>query len=285
MAGNDAIKIIETPRDGLQGLKDFVPTGEKISYINKLLEVGFDTVEVGSFVSSEVIPQMKDTAEVLQGLDKGTSTSRIMVLVTSKKRGEEAAKYGIIDDLLFPFSVSPTFLKININSDFDKSNGIIQDLLEICDKSKKKLIVYITMGFGNPYGDKWDPGIVEEWVGYLYDFGQRIIPLSDILGNVTPEIITTVYSKLIKTFPDIEFGIHLHARPGEYYEKVDAAYQCGIRRFDSVTGGFGGCPMTGDELVSNLDTHDLVEYCEKNKIPHGLDLVRLGEIKNFTGFL
>ncbi len=285
MGTDKALRIVETPRDGLQGLKNFVPTAEKISYIGKLLEIGFDTVEVGSFVSSEVIPQMKDTSEVIRGLDKGTSTSRIMMLVASKRGGEEAAKYGIIDDLLFPFSISPTFLKININSDFDKSKGTIHDLLEICDKSNKKLIVYITMGFGNPYGDKWDPGIVEEWAGYLYNLGLKIIPLSDILGNVTPEIITTVYSRLIKTFPEIEFGIHLHARPGEYYEKVDAAYQCGVRRFDSVTGGFGGCPMAGDELVSNLDTLDLVEYCEKNKIHHGLDLQRLGEIKNLVEFL
>jgi hydroxymethylglutaryl-CoA lyase len=281
------LKIIETPRDAFQGINNFIPTKEKARIINLLLQVGFDTVEVGSFVSNEIIPQMADTADVLSGLNLSDNKSRIMVLVGNRHGGIEAGKHGSgeagksvnVDDFLFPFSVSPTFLKRNLNSDFDRAKGTIHDLMEICDLYKKRLIVYLTMAFGNPYGDKWDPGIVEEWAGYLYDLRLRIIPLSDILGNVTPETITQVYSRLIKSFPEVEFGIHLHSRPGEEYDKIDAAWKTGVRRFDSVTGGFGGCPMADDELVSNLDTLALVDYCEKNGIAHGLDIKLLGKVR------
>ena len=281
------IKIVETPRDAFQGIPNFIPTQDKIRIINQLLQAGFDTVEVGSFVSKEVIPQMADTADVLSGLNLSGKKSRIMILVGNKKGGLDAVKkesriqhstFNIqhsFDDLLYPFSISPSFLKRNLNTDFDRAKGTILDLMEICDLHKKRLIVYLTMAFGNPYGDKWDPGIVEEWAGYLYDQGHRIIPLSDILGNVTPETITQVYSRLIKSFPEVEFGIHLHSRPGEEYDKIDAAWKAGVRRFDSVSGGFGGCPMADDELVSNLDTFALVDYCEKNSIEHGLDAAAL----------
>lgn len=265
------IKIIETPRDAFQGIKQFIPTESKIQFINALLKAGFDSVEVGSFVSEKAIPQMADTAEVLHGLHVSGSKSRIMVLVGNKRGGGEAGKRGGVDDILYPFSVSPSFLKRNLNSDIDRAKGTILDLMEICDLHKKRLIVYLTMAFGNPYGDRWDPGIVEEWAGYLYELGHRVIPLSDILGNVTPETITQVYSRLIRTFPGVEFGIHFHARPGEEYDKIDAAWKAGVRRFDSVTGGFGGCPMADDHLIGNLDTFALIDYCEKNGIEHGLD--------------
>jgi hydroxymethylglutaryl-CoA lyase len=285
------IKIIETPRDAFQGIPNLIPSHDKIRIINLLLQAGFDTVEVGSIVSKEIIPQMADTAEVLNGLDVSGSKSRIMVLVGNKSGGMEAvqsSKFKVqkdsriqhsafniqhsFDDLLYPFSVSASFLKRNLNTNFDRAKGTIHDLMEICDQHKKRLIVYLTMAFGNPYGDKWDPGIVEEWAGYLYELGHRVIPLSDILGNVTPETITQVYSRLIKSFPEVEFGIHLHSKPGEEYDKIDAAWKAGVRRFDSVTGGFGGCPMADDEIVSNLDTFALVDYCQKNGIEHGLDV-------------
>jgi hydroxymethylglutaryl-CoA lyase len=289
------IKIIETPRDAFQGITNFIPTQDKVRIINLLLQAGFDTVEAGSFVSKEVIPQMADTAEVLSGLDNSAGKSRIMVLVGNKQGGVEAGKRGggevgnrgrgeegkrgRVDDILYPFSVSPSFLKRNLNTDTDRARGTILDLREICDLHKKRLIVYLTMAFGNPYGDKWDPGIVEEWAGYLYELGHRIIPLSDILGNVTPELITKVYTRLLKTFPDVEFGIHLHSRPGEEYEKIDAAWKAGVRRFDSVTGGFGGCPMADDHMVGNLDTFALIDYCGRNQIEHGLNTEVLGEVK------
>ena len=299
------IKIIETPRDALQGISNFIPTQEKIRIINLLLQAGFDTVEVGSFVSKEVIPQMADTAEVLSGLNFANNLSRIMVLIANKQGGLEAVQHStfnikinkdtriqhstfniqhteghsVIDDLLYPFSLSPSFLKKNLNTDIDWAKGTILDLMEICELHRKRLIVYLTMAFGNPYGDKWDPGIVEEWTGYLYELGHRVIPLSDILGNVTPETITRVYSRLIKTFPEVEFGIHLHSRPGEEYDKIDAAWKAGVRRFDTVTGGFGGCPMADDHLVGNLDTFALIDYCEKNGIEHGLDVMTLRKVQ------
>ena len=207
-------KIIETPRDGFQGIKQFIPTGSKIQYINQLLKAGFDTVEVGSFVSHTAIPQMKDTEEVIRGLDYENCRSRIMVLVANTQGGLKAAEFGQIDYLLYPYSISPTFLKRNINAGKEKARGTIQDLLEISAKRQKQLIVYLTMGFGNPYGDKWSPDLVLDEAGYLYELGLRIIPLSDILGNVSPETILEVYKPLISAFPDVEFGIHLHARPG-----------------------------------------------------------------------
>ena len=270
------MKIVETPRDGFQGLEQFIPTENKIRYINQLLKVGFDTVEVGSFVSKRAIPQMKDTAKVIKGLDLESVKSKIMVLVGNVERGKEAMQFEEIDQILYPFSVSPTFLKKNLNSNFDKAKGTINELLDLCDKHNKEMIVYLTMGFGNPYGDPWHPEIVGEWVSFLYNLHRRIIPLSDIMGNVTPEIITSVYNRLIPAFPDVEFGIHLHVRPGQWYEKVDAAYRCGVLLFDTVLGGFGGCPMTDDELVSNLNTLDLVSYCNKQGIEHSLSL---GEMK------
>ncbi len=285
------IKIIETPRDAFQGIKQFIATESKIRIINLLLKAGFDTVEAGSFVSSKVIPQMADTARVLRGIDKTGSKSRIMALVVNKQGGMRAVRQGtdgckpmtadhrpptadqiFVDDILFPFSISPTFLKRNLNADVDRAKGTIMDLMEICDQHKKRLVVYLSMSFGNPYGDKWAPGIVEEFAGYLYELGHRVIPLSDILGEVEPAVITEVYSRVIKSFPEVEFGFHLHALPGHEYDLIDAAWKAGVRRFDTVTGGFGGCPMAHDFLVGNLNTFALINYCEKNGIEHGLDV-------------
>lgn len=290
------IKIVETPRDAFQGIKDFIPTEKKIRIINLLMKAGFDTVEAGSFVSQKVIPQMADTSRVLRGIDRSGSKSRVMALVVNKHGAMRAVRQGtpacqpqatshkpqtieqaVVDDLLFPFSSSPTFLKRNLNADVDKAKGIIRDLLEICDQHKKRLIVYLSMSFGNPYGDPWDPGIVEEYAGFLHGLGLRIIPLSDILGEVKPEVITEVYNRVIRAFPDVEFGFHLHSIPGHEYEPVDAAWKAGVRRFDTVTGGFGGCPMAADHMVANLNTFALVSYCEKNGILHGLNISVLKE--------
>jgi hydroxymethylglutaryl-CoA lyase len=308
------IKIIETPRDAFQGIKQFIPTEKKIRIINLMLQAGFDTVEAGSFVSSKVIPQMADTSQVLRGIDKAGSKSRIMALVVNKQGGMRAVRQGTdgckpmtadrrpptadrqpptadrrpptadhtqaaVDDLLFPFSVSPTFLKRNLNSTTDRAKGTIMDLMEICDQHHKRLVVYLSMSFGNPYGDKWAPGLVEEFAGYLYELGHRVIPLSDILGEVEPAVVTEVYSRVIKTFPEVEFGFHLHALPGLEYDLIDAAWKAGVRRFDTVTGGFGGCPMAHDEMVGNLNTFALIDYCEKNGIEHGLDSGVLKEAK------
>ncbi len=297
------IKIIETPRDAFQGIQTFIPTEDKIRIINLLLRAGFDTVEAGSYVSPRVIPQMKDTTQVLRGLDH-SSKSRIMALVVNAQGARRAMKIGTancipkegnsefkiqnskfkiqVNDLLFPFSTSPTFLKRNLKATVGQAKATIQELLEICELHQKRLIVYLSMSFGNPYGDPWDPGIVEEYAGYLYSLGLRVIPLSDILGEVDPETIHGVFSRVIKAFPDVEFGAHFHSLPGQEYEKINAAWQAGVRRFDTVTGGFGGCPMAADHMVSNLNTFALVDYCEKNGIAHGLDV---GVLKEAAGKL
>jgi hydroxymethylglutaryl-CoA lyase len=288
------LKIIETPRDAFQGIKTFIPTDEKIGIINLLLGAGFDTVEAGSFVSPRVIPQMKDTALVLRGLDRTASRSRIMVLVVNAQGARRAVKIGTsnctprpehptmnskheaitaqVDDLLFPFSVSPTFLRRNLNASVEKAKTALAEIGAICRDHGKQLVPYLSMSFGNPYGDPWDPGIVEEAAGYLYSLGHRVIPMSDILGEVRPDTIYTVYERVIRAFPDVEFGCHLHSLPGYEYDKIDAAWSAGVRRFDTVTGGFGGCPMAADHMVSNLNTFALLDFCEKNGIPHGLDV-------------
>lgn len=274
------IKIIETPRDGMQGLKGFVPTDVKISYISRILDAGFDTVEAGSFVSHKAIPQMKDTAEVLHGLDPLTVNSRIMVLAGNAKGGRDAAMHRNVTDILYPFSVSPAFLKKNLNSDAESSMRTIRELLEICSASGKRLIVYLTMGFGNPYDDPWSEQLVVDNAGYLYELGLNVIPLSDLMGDVDPDRISSVFNALISSFPEVEFGIHLHTTSQNWHDKVEAAWESGVRRFDCVAGGFGGCPMAGDELVSNLDTFDLVRFCNEKGIPHRLDLKALEDARS-----
>lgn len=264
------IKIIETPRDGIQALNNFIPTEKKIEYINLLLRVGFHTVEVGSFVSPKHIPQLADTEEVLNGLDLNNTRSKLMVLIANQSGGMKAAEFEAVDYLLYPFSASPTFLKKNINSNFKKSFQTIGDLQNICLKSNKQLIVYLTMGLGNPYNDKWSIDFIGELIQNLYDFGLRIIPVSDITGESNPQIIKELYNSMISSFPDVEFGLHLHASKTDYYEKIQAAYEAGCRRFDTVIGGMGGCPMTGKELLSNLDTLDLINFCEEKGLEHGL---------------
>ncbi len=265
------VKIIETPRDGWQGLDRSIPTTVKIDYINTLLKVGFDTVEIGSFISAKSIPQLADTEEVIHGIDTAGTNSKIMVLVANEKGADKAVNFQCIDYLLFPFSASPTFLKRNINSDFTRSFRAIHKIMELCDKCSKKLIVYITMGFGNPYGDDWSIDMVVDWAGRLYELGSRIIPLSDITGEATTEKIENVYNQLITCYPDVEYGLHLHATKEDWYDKVDAAYRSGCRRFDTVLGGVGGCPMTGKELLSNLDTSKLLSYLDDKHISYSLN--------------
>jgi hydroxymethylglutaryl-CoA lyase len=273
-----SLKIIETPRDGFQGIEMFIPTAVKTAYINQLFKAGFESVEVGSFVSPKAIPQMKDTPEVLAGLELSGSKSKVMALVANMKGGLEAMRYNIIDQLYFPFALSETIQRKNINSDFNKSKLFVRELQSVAVENDKELLVVISMGFGNPYGDHWSVDMLVDIAGYFYEQGFRTLPIADVIGLAGPDLIHAVYSKLIPTFPDIEFGIHLHTVPGKYYDKVDAAYQAGVRRFDTVLGGIGGCPMTDRELLGNLNTLSLIEYCEKNNIEHGLDAKLLREV-------
>ena len=270
------MKIIESPRDGLQGLKKQIPIKVKTEYI-KLMNIGFDTIDIGSFVSPSAIPQMSDTAEVLNQINLDNKKSKLMVLIANERGAKQASQFEQIDYIAFPFSISPTFLKRNINSDFDKSIKTINKIQKICIKNKKEQIVYIAMGFGNPYDDVWFLEILLKWIKKLSQIGINTIPLSDILGNASVERIELVFSTIIKEFPDIEFGFHLHTRPETYYEKVNTAYLNGCRRFDTVINGLGGCPMAADELLGNLDTNSLLNYCKKNNIKTDLNEMALSE--------
>ena len=264
------IKILETPRDGFQGIAEFIPTEKKIEFINLLLKCGFNTVEVGSIVSSKAIPQMADTVEVLKKLDYSNIKSRIAVLVANKSGGKKAMDFDVIDDLIFPFSVSETFLQKNINQDFLEVETTIDFLQNLCTANNKTLIPYLSMGFGNPYGDEWSFEVLHFWTEKFIAKGINIIPVSDIMGEADTDKIFKVFDFLMTEFSQIEFGLHLHSRKETAKEKIDAAYKAGVRRFDTVLGGLGGCPMTGKELIGNLPLSTLTDYCEENEIKTGL---------------
>ena len=267
----DKIKIIESPRDAMQGLVRFIPTKDKVRYINSLLKVGFDTIDFGSFVSPKAIPQLKDTAEVLKQLDLTSSNSKLLAIVGNKRGGKVAADFDEISYIGYPFSISPTFLKRNINSTIADSRQTVDDLLNICAQKNKTLVVYISMAFGNPYGDEWNCEIVANWVEMLYNMGVRIIPLSDTVGISTRKSINCLYSALVPEFTEIEFGFHLHTTVRHWYKKINAAFLNGCKRFDTVINGLGGCPMAENRLVGNLRTSNLLEYFDINYIPVKID--------------
>jgi len=261
------IKIIESPRDAMQGLVQFIPTEDKVRYINSLLKVGFDTIDFGSFVSPKAIPQLKDTAEVVSRLDMSGTKTKLLAIVGNTRGAMDAAKFDTISYLGFPFSISPTFLKRNLNSNIEKSVIVVDELLEICDKTNKELVVYMSMAFGNPYNDEWNADLVANWVLKLHHMGVRIIPLSDTIGISTKKNIALLFSTLVPEFPDIEFGFHLHTTIRHWYRKINAAFLNGCRRYDTVISGLGGCPMAENKLVGNLRTSNLLEYFEINYVP------------------
>jgi hydroxymethylglutaryl-CoA lyase len=263
--------ITECPRDGMQGIKTYIPVKTKADYINSLLKSGFDIIDFGSFVSPGSIPQLKDTHEVLELLDLSDTFTRLMVLVANIKGAERAAGFEKISFMSFPFSVSPAFLKLNINSDFKQALLTINKILELCLKNHKKLKVYIAMAFGNPYYDECNFDIVSGWVEIFRNMGIDFITLSDVTGISKKENIAEAYSRLINEYPEIEFGFHLHTKPGEWYERIEAAYNNGCRSFDAVINGMGGCPMTNYELVGNLSTENLLDYFEGKKVSINID--------------
>ncbi len=269
--------ITESPRDAMQSLHDYIPAQIKADYINRLLQVGFDCIDVGSFVSEKAIPQLKDTSEVLRLLDLSATRSKIMVLIANEKGIETAMNFEEISWLAFPFSASPTFLKLNINADVKQALNLTELARNRCESHKKSLKVYLTMAFGNPYEDRFDADIVLEAVAKLSAMGIRYITLSDITGVATPELIASIYKQLLADFPAVEFALHLHTTHETNYEKLDAAYTNGCRSFDTVLNGMGGCPMTGYELVSNLNTLDLMKYLNRNKIKTEIHNMVLGE--------
>ncbi|NND16316.1 MAG: hydroxymethylglutaryl-CoA lyase [Eudoraea sp.] len=266
-----SVKLIECPRDAMQGIKTFIPTDEKIRYIQSLLTCGFNTIDFGSFVSPKAVPQMQDTAQVLEGLDLTASTSKLLAIVANVRGAKDACQFETIDYLGYPFSISENFQMRNTHKTIAQSINILQDLLELADQNKKEVVTYISMGFGNPYGDPWDVDIVGEWTVRLADMGVRILSLSDTIGSSTPEVITYLFSELIPTYPQIEFGAHLHTTPTTWHEKVDAAYQAGCRRFDGAIQGFGGCPMARDELTGNMPTEKMLSYFTSQQVESGVN--------------
>lgn len=254
------IKIIECPRDAMQGIKPFIPTVQKVKYLQALLRVGFDTIDFGSFVSVKAIPQMQDTAEVLSQLDLSQTRSKLLAIVANTQGAQQAALHPEIQYLGFPFSISENFQMRNTHKTIAESLVTLEEILAIADQSNKEVVTYISMGFGNPYGDPWNVDIVGEWTEKLANKGVKILSLSDTVGSSTPEVIKYLFSHLIPKYPAIEFGAHLHTTPDKWFEKIDAAYHAGCRRFDGAIQGFGGCPMAKDELTGNMPTEKLLSY-------------------------
>lgn len=264
------VKIIECPRDAMQGIKTWIPTEQKITYLQSLLRVGFNSLDFGSFVSPKAIPQMQDTAEVLQSLDLSQTKTKLLVIVANTKGAEQAVQHQAIRYLGFPFSISENFQMRNTHKTIAESLVTLQEILDLAQANHKEVVAYLSMGFGNPYGDPWNVEIVGEWTERLANMGVKILSLSDTIGSSTPEVITYLFSNLIPKYPNIEFGAHLHTAPNQWFEKVNAAYQAGCLRFDGAIQGFGGCPMAKDDLTGNMPTEKLLSYFTAQKAEHGL---------------
>ncbi len=277
------MKIIECPRDAMQGIHDFIPTSVKSDYINRLLKVGYDTIDFGSFVSPKAIPQLRDTAEVLSSLDLSETSSKLLAIIANVRGGEDAVKFEEINYLGFPFSISETFQQRNTNSSIDQSLKTVEQLQSLCVNNRKELVVYISMAFGNPYGDLWNEEIAFKWVNTIQQLGVKIVAMSDTVGVASPEAIKTIFSHLIPALPNVEFGAHLHCTADNWKQKVDAAFVAGCRRFDAAIKGFGGCPMAEDELVGNLATENLISYLNENKVNTNLDMPAFSEAMLFSG--
>lgn len=255
----------------MQGIKShFIPTEKKALYINSLLRVGFDTIDFGSFVSPKAIPQMRDTAQVLEKLDLSSTSSKLLAIIANVRGATDAVQFEEIDYLGYPFSISENFQMRNTHKTIDESLVILDEILNLADKHKKEVVAYLSMGFGNPYGDPWNVEIVGKWTERLSEMGVKILSLSDTIGSSTPEVITYLFSNLIPKYPHIEFGAHLHTTPNSWFEKVDAAYKAGCFRFDGTIKGYGGCPMAKDELTGNMPTEKLVSYFTAQKAETGV---------------
>lgn len=265
-------KLIECPRDAMQGLHNFIPTEIKVQYLNQLLEVGFDTLDFGSFVSPKAIPQLRDTTEVLAQLNLEKTRTKLLAIVANLRGAEEACKHPQIKYLGFPFSISETFQQRNTNSSIQDSLMSVEQMQNLCVKHNKELVVYISMGFGNPYGDDWNADLVAYWVQKMDAMGIRILSLSDTIGIADPKSISYIFTELIERLPHIEFGAHLHTTPNTWEEKVAAAWESGCRRFDGALKGFGGCPMATDTLTGNMPTENILSFLEEKGVESGLNL-------------
>lgn len=265
------MKLIECPRDAMQGIHDFIPTEKKAAYISSLLNVGFDTIDFGSFVSPKAIPQMRDTAQVLEQLDLSNTKSKLLSIIANVRGAQDAVEFEEISYLGYPFSISETFQQRNTNASIAESLSRVEEIQDLCVRNKKQLVVYISMAFGNPYGDEWSSDVAIAWTRRLAKLGIKIIALSDTIGVSNPENISFLFSRLVPEFPGIQIGAHLHTTPDTWEEKVHAAYTSGCRRFDSAIKGLGGCPMAADKLTGNMPTENLLSYFKKKNIPTGID--------------
>ena len=280
---SNPVKLIECPRDAMQGWKNFIPTEKKIEYINSLLKVGFDTIDFGSFVSAKAIPQMADTVEVVRSLESGVGESKLLAIVANLRGAEEASVFDQITYLGFPFSVSETFQQRNTNSSIEESLKRVEEIQNLCINKNKKLVIYISMAFGNPYNDLYDEDIVFNWVERLVELDIEIISLADTVGVATPEQVYDMTSYLVESLPATEIGVHLHSTSENWHQKLEAAVKAGSKRFDGALKGIGGCPMANDELVGNMNTEWMLSYFEKNKMSTGLNKDALAESLQIAG--
>jgi hydroxymethylglutaryl-CoA lyase len=282
MATPSTIKLIECPRDAMQGIINFIPTHDKIEYLNVLLQVGFDTLDFGSFVSPKAVPQMADTVKVLEGLNLSDTNTKLLAIVANPYGITQASQHAEISYLGFPFSISETFQKRNTNTDINTSLATVDALLNTCTKSGKTAVVYLSMAFGNTYGDEWNEEIVERWTSILAEKEVSIIALSDTVGTATAEQVGYLFETISKRFPAIEFGLHLHSTPDSWEKKIEAGYMNGCRRFDSAIKGFGGCPMASDKLTGNIATENIISYLEDQKASLDLNTEKFLEAVNLS---
>ena len=276
----DKVKIIECPRDAMQSIKTFIPTNTKLSYLQTVVDVGFDVVDIGSFVSPKAIPQLSDTSIIIDSIDLSNSNSELLVIVANKLGAINASKFEKIDYLGYPFSISENFQMRNTNKTIKDSEKELAEIISIAEKVNKKVVVYLSMCFGNPYGDPWNLDIVNHWVYKLSKMGVKIISLSDTIGTSNSESIKSIFCSVLKNHIDIEFGAHLHSDPSTWYNKIHSAFEAGCRRFDGAIKGFGGCPMASNKLVGNMPTEKILSYLNSKKIHNNVSSLRFESCYN-----
>ena len=276
----DKVKIIECPRDAMQSIKTFIPTNTKLSYLQSVVDVGFDVVDIGSFVSPKAIPQLSDTSIIIDSIDLSNSNSELLVIVANKLGAINASKFDKIGYLGYPFSISENFQMRNTNKTIKDSEKELAEIISIAEKANKKVVVYLSMCFGNPYGDPWNLDIVNHWVYKLSKMGVKIISLSDTIGTSNPESIKSIFYSVLNNHIDIEFGAHLHSDPSTWYNKIHSAFEAGCRRFDGAIKGFGGCPMASNKLVGNMPTEKILSYLNTKKIHNNVSSLRFESCYN-----
>lgn len=279
------IQITECPRDAMQGIKTFIPTERKIEYLSALLQVGFPVLDAGSFVSPAAIPQMADTSAVFDAISNLLGNTKILAIVANKRGADSAVHHPIVSILGYPFSVSETFQRRNTNASIKESYGRVEEMLEIADKHQKELVVYLSMAFGNPYGDTWSPLLVADHAHKLVEMGVKSLSFADTTGISTPQTVTSLYSTIAPEFQQVDLSLHLHALPQDVAAKTQAAIEAGCTRIDAALKGFGGCPMATDDLTGNMATEKIVEWCDQNGLDHGLNKTALKKSERLATLL